>query len=1394
MTSSPALGRVIVTVAVKAFPGGAVYSGVLTVGHLQTGAAEDFYGYSASSSTSSLHPVEFTAGGSSYMITNLSYEDLSGVPTAFSLQVTTTAPSGPAFTLSLDDAQFHTSATHVSGGASVYEFDNAPAWTAGQKVAVSLGLSPVPEVSITPGPAVTEGWDAVLTVTADPAPLANLDVVLNITTAGSYGVTIGPSILQVPPNQRTAELRVATASDRDEDEAPGSVTATLVDRPQYAIGTPASATVAINDSIVHDRDGDNLIDINSLAQLNSLRWDLDFDANGNGQADAGDLYWNNGAGWEPIRGWNATFDGGYRLISNLFINRTEDEVGLFGRTEGGTIIRNVGLINVDVTGGDQSGSLVGRANDGHISKVYATGSVESVSILAGIDTDDTGGLVGWLDRGELWASWADVDVAGDVSLGGLVGRADHGASVVASYSLGDVVSDRAMGPSPYVGGVLGFFAGQDTTVTAAYYDRRIRMVKYGTGDPHSSRTRTTTQLRNPAGYTGIYAGWNADLDNDGSPDDPWDFGASSQYPALKGDRNQDGVFTWQEFGDQGRLFVTIAADDNIIAEGDPAGFTLANDTPFRSDLLVNLKVTILDRQYWEIRQASANAAQGQTTARYAVTPTDDHRTEPEKYVRVEVLPGEGYTVGAPAAAVVIVRDNDAPDLAGVQPSFESGRTVTASWVSPSGSFNLHVNGAPDPSLGPLTWFWKQTDGPVSDDGQPFGRALHPGSHGCERTPTWAPYCTVRLNRITDVVPWITPTDAPPGEYTFGLWARNPQLSWRYAGSVTATVAGAAPVATAQVTTGITFGEAIISNNNPQADTSIQGSGATVRLSGLASTGRGLRYSWRQVCDAECPDPVELRQANSATPSFTAPDVARPNVIQLQFELTVTDLDGNQDRDTIYISVEDLNPETLQLWPFAIIADLGCWVKYEDGGASGPWVVECTEAELEQDTLPGNSLCHYEERAPLIEGERLTLDGTGSYDPKDDDNNGPVAGYFWEQVSGSGGTLTNVNGSRATFTAPTGLTSDEAYTIRLTVTDDDGATDTAEVTGRVTAAPNAKIDPTVPLSVDTGQSIELRAAVGGYPGEVVTYQWTVSTLTASGPMLSLSGVDGTVSRPDSLVTLTFPAPAALAENWDYADYRVKLTATDASGVSASDTVVVRVRTPRTAAQLTPPVVNAGPDQEVVKRDEVQLAGSASQANDEPLIYEWTQTAGQEVLLYYSYSLVPSFTAPEVDQETALTFRLEVCISDAFVPVGEEICASDEVKVTVLTEPRPPAPPGLAAEAGADQVVAPGSIVTLSGSATLDGGPPDETLTYTYLWRQTSGPQVNLQNATLPTTAFRAPENDGAINLVLEVQLTITETGTASRTATDTVRVEVFPASGLGRPEGRGPASAETSPTS
>ena len=171
----------------------------------------------------------------------------------------------------------------------------------------------------------------------------------------------------------------------------------------------------------YDDDNDGLIEVRNLAQLDAIRYDLngdgmrgsvsasdwarytaafpnavsgmgcpatctgyelrnslDFDTNGNGQADSGDAYWNGGQGWASIGGftfadfaplnttgtYTATFDGnkddGYS-ISNLYINRAFADVSaattfpysaisLFTRVAGNNgVLRDVRIVNPNIT-------------------------------------------------------------------------------------------------------------------------------------------------------------------------------------------------------------------------------------------------------------------------------------------------------------------------------------------------------------------------------------------------------------------------------------------------------------------------------------------------------------------------------------------------------------------------------------------------------------------------------------------------------------------------------------------------------------------------------------------------------------------------------------------------------------------------------------------------------------------------------------------------------------------------------------------------------------------------------------------------------------------------------------------------------------------------------------
>ena len=377
-------------------------------------------------------------------------------------------------------------------------------------------------------------------------------------------------------------------------------------------GRTATVEVRIRVGASLDADEDGLIEVSTFEQLNAIRYDLDGDGTPTeagmteyttafgadrvpekaitgyelmNNLDFATSRWGEGAsggdkvtkGWEPI-GDNSTrdnnsrftaiFEGNGHTISNLFIDRSStDYVGLFGYVnESSAALRNIGLLEVNVTGDDYVGGLVGTNFESTVSNSYATGSVtggdEDIGGLVGSSFGDivssyatgsvtgslsnVGGLVGRHDSGMVSNSYATGAVRGVGNVGGLVGRND--GTVSGSYATGSVSGTNRVGGlvgestrgisgsyatgavtgSRDVGGLVGDFSG---TITASYYNSETT----GQSDMGKGEGKTTAELLAPTGYTGIYATWG------GGGTDDWDFGTNGQYPVLKIDVDGNGI-------------------------------------------------------------------------------------------------------------------------------------------------------------------------------------------------------------------------------------------------------------------------------------------------------------------------------------------------------------------------------------------------------------------------------------------------------------------------------------------------------------------------------------------------------------------------------------------------------------------------------------------------------------------------------------------------------------------------------------------------------------------------------------------------------------------------------------------------------------------------------------
>ncbi|NHN60177.1 MULTISPECIES: malectin domain-containing carbohydrate-binding protein [Halorussus] len=161
----------------------------------------------------------------------------------------------------------------------------------------------------------------------------------------------------------------------------------------------------------------------------------------------------------------------------------------------------------------------------------------------------------------------------------------------------------------------------------------------------------------------------------------------------------------------------------------------------------------------------------------------------------------------------------------------------------------------------------------------------------------------------------------------------------------------------------------------------------------------------------------------------------------------------------------------------------------------------------------------------------------------------------------------------------------------------------------------------------------------------------------------------------------------------------------------------------------PTADAGADQTVDENESVSLDASGStDADGDELGYSWTQTAGPDVQLSAQDDAVPSFTAPDVDGNTTLTF--EVAVSDA-----EGATDTDAVNVTVIDDDQQAGEVVFAVNAGgstytaadgttyqADDYFAGGETTNVSANygVTDIGGTDDDALYLTERYGQSGAP--------------------------------------------------------------------------
>ena len=183
-------------------------------------------------------------------------------------------------------------------------------------------------------------------------------------------------------------------------------------------------------------------------------------------------------GMAVIPRFEGTFDGNGHTILHLTI-KGADYLGLFGQLESGAEVRDLGVVDVNVTGNDYVGGLVGY-NSGSIATSCSSGSVTGDSRVGGLIGSNhygivtqcyssgsvkgswsVGGLVGYNSSGIVTQCFSTGAVSGDWTVGGLVGRNDESWYTESIGTLTGCYSAATVsGTGDAVGGLVGENVGE----------------------------------------------------------------------------------------------------------------------------------------------------------------------------------------------------------------------------------------------------------------------------------------------------------------------------------------------------------------------------------------------------------------------------------------------------------------------------------------------------------------------------------------------------------------------------------------------------------------------------------------------------------------------------------------------------------------------------------------------------------------------------------------------------------------------------------------------------------------------------------------------------------------------------------------------------------------------
>ncbi len=560
----------------------------------------------------------------------------------------------------------------------------------------------LPAITVTAGPAVTEGTSASFTVNAVPHPDASLTVNLNVTQSGQFVASADRGAQTVVVGTSgTATYAVDTVGDQV-NEADGSVTVTVDSATGYTVGNPSAATVAVSDDDIapsncvpdallqkveeyydHNKDSSPGYGHNWFRVLVAFggrspsAWTQDSRAVTSMTAAEAQQREANWFGWGPVAEALECLEG---------VAPSEPEItvaGGTGVTEGGDAVFTVSAnpvptVNLTVTltvADDATSDFLVQGDEGAQIVDIAAGQASATLTLATVqDSDDE----------------ADGVVTASVAVGTGYRLGSPSTATVA-------VEDDDVVPVVDIAGGTGVAEGSDAVFTltatpAPLSNITVKVDVADSGDFASSGEEGSRQVT--IGTTGT-ATLDVKTDNDAAYE--------SDGKIIATVESGSG---YKPSSTKGSAFVAITDDDappstpvvSVTAgadvdEGNAAGFTVKAIPAPTVDLNIAYTVVqsgdVLDAPGTGTR--AVTLAAGTASADFTVATVDDGTVELSGSVSVTLASGTNYTLAVgQGSATVNVRDNDKPVV-----SIAAGAGVTE---GAGGSFTVTANPAPEASL------------------------------------------------------------------------------------------------------------------------------------------------------------------------------------------------------------------------------------------------------------------------------------------------------------------------------------------------------------------------------------------------------------------------------------------------------------------------------------------------------------------------------------------------------------------------------------------------------------------------------------------------------------------------------------------------------------------------